>query len=465
MEQTPETELRPIYKPTSKYNLQDALGLKNEKQRWLAYLEIMRECLYEKNVDFTADYRSQKHTITAQIVRSFKKKAPDFPITAADWAVKEMLVSTIQNKRYYLKKKKNELENNLRVPPQNSPALQDCPPPSPQAQQDPPSPVEPSDEQVQIRPPVEPSDEQVQIRPPEPRTDEQVQMVHKRSQNKLQERKNKSFSNNKRKRDKVNSLNETIENKDKEITQLKRQKTFASKRGSARQVVADYIKELEKKVQELQEQVNGMDWAYRDDQRELLRVHNELKKAERKITRLEGEERDEEGQERRQRRGQGRGKRGNVVLQKSILPYNFDSGEQPETEQPATDKQEPLVLIISPSVTSDDSSSGSPSVGVGVSETFSNNGTKKPNINNEFDNDDRNEEQDHGQDDQVKVLDTNTDDANEDFCSTQKNDKKRTKIDTSMRKRAKPDEKILLAINKIGGPTIDSNISDKAKSR
>ncbi|CAB4386233.1 unnamed protein product [Rhizophagus irregularis] len=52
-------------------------------------------------------------------------------------------------------------------------------------------------------------------------------MVHKRSQNKLQERKNKSFSNNKRKRDKVNSLNETIENKDKEITQLKRQKTFA----------------------------------------------------------------------------------------------------------------------------------------------------------------------------------------------------------------------------------------------
>ncbi|UZO09836.1 uncharacterized protein OCT59_030049 [Rhizophagus irregularis] len=54
-----------------------------------------------------------------------------------------------------------------------------------------------------------------------------MKMVHKRRQNKLQERKNKSFSNNKRKRDKVNSLNETIENKDKEITQLKRQKTFA----------------------------------------------------------------------------------------------------------------------------------------------------------------------------------------------------------------------------------------------
>ncbi|GBC14923.2 hypothetical protein GLOIN_2v1849317 [Rhizophagus irregularis DAOM 181602=DAOM 197198] len=152
-----------------------------------------------------------------------------------------------------------------------------------------------------------------------------------------------------------------------------------------------------------------------------------------------------------------------IQLQKSILPYNFDSGEQPETEQPATDKQEPLVLIISPSVTSDDGSFGSPSVGVGVSETFSNNGTKKPNINNEFDNDDRNEEQDHGQDDQVKVLDTNTDDANEDFCSTQKNDKKRTKIDTSMRKRAKPDEKILLAINKIGGPTIDSLLYSLSK--
>ncbi|UZN99279.1 uncharacterized protein OCT59_000558 [Rhizophagus irregularis] len=128
-----------------------------------------------------------------------------------------------------------------------------------------------------------------------------------------------------------------------------------------------------------------------------------------------------------------------LSCKKSILPYNFDSGEQPETEQPATDKQEPLVLIISPSVTSDDGSFGSPSVGVGVSETFSNNGTKKPNINNEFDNDDRNEEQDHGRskflfsylyfiDDQVKVLDTNTDDANEDFCSTQKNDKKERKL-------------------------------------
>jgi hypothetical protein len=30
-----------------------------------------------------------------------------------------------------------------------------------------------------------------------------IKMVHKRSQNKLQERKNKSFSNNKRKREKV----------------------------------------------------------------------------------------------------------------------------------------------------------------------------------------------------------------------------------------------------------------------
>ncbi|GET65841.1 hypothetical protein GLOIN_2v1480211 [Rhizophagus irregularis DAOM 181602=DAOM 197198] len=75
MEQTPETELRPIYKPTSKYNLQDALGLKMKSNAGLLIWKIMRECLYEKNVDFTADYRSQKHTITAQI---FKKKAPDF---------------------------------------------------------------------------------------------------------------------------------------------------------------------------------------------------------------------------------------------------------------------------------------------------------------------------------------------------------------------------------------------------
>ncbi|PKY34915.1 hypothetical protein RhiirB3_533072 [Rhizophagus irregularis] len=191
----------------------------------------MRECLYEKNVDFTADYRSQKHTITAQIVRSFKKKAPDFPITAADWAVKEMLVSTIQNKRYYLKKKKNELENNLRVPPQNSPALQDRPPPSPQAQQDPPSPVEPSDEQVQIRPPVEPSDEQVQIRPPEPRTDEQVQVrpPEPRTNEKVQSDPPKRVRKQ-RVNDKENQNNVPKKRGRKaksKITQLKRQKTFA----------------------------------------------------------------------------------------------------------------------------------------------------------------------------------------------------------------------------------------------
>jgi len=47
--------------------------------------------------------------------------------------------------RFLFKKKKNELEENARIPSRNSPALQDRSPPSPQAQQDPPppSPVEP----------------------------------------------------------------------------------------------------------------------------------------------------------------------------------------------------------------------------------------------------------------------------------------------------------------------------------
>ncbi|PKY61196.1 hypothetical protein RhiirA4_485840, partial [Rhizophagus irregularis] len=55
-------------------------------------------CLYEKNVDFALSYRIQKTLVTSQVVRAFKKKAPDFPITAGDWAVKEMLISTIQRK-------------------------------------------------------------------------------------------------------------------------------------------------------------------------------------------------------------------------------------------------------------------------------------------------------------------------------------------------------------------------------
>ncbi|POG69174.1 hypothetical protein GLOIN_2v1480211 [Rhizophagus irregularis DAOM 181602=DAOM 197198] len=93
------SEAKPIYRLTHKYKLQDAIGLKDQKQRWLSYLDMMRECLYEKNVDFALSYRIQKTL--------FKKKAPDFPVTAGDWAVKEMLISTIQRKRYYLNKKKN----------------------------------------------------------------------------------------------------------------------------------------------------------------------------------------------------------------------------------------------------------------------------------------------------------------------------------------------------------------------
>ncbi|GES99658.1 hypothetical protein GLOIN_2v1848653 [Rhizophagus clarus] len=99
-----------------------------------------------------------------------------------------------------------------------------------------------------------------------------------------------------------------------------------------------------------------------------------------------------------------------IHLPSPILPFNFDSGEQP-------DKPEP---------------SGHDQASRDIEENSNKNHVGESN------------------DDQVKVLDTNTDDANEDFYSTQKNDKKRVKFDTSMRKRAKPDEKILLAINKIG---------------
>ncbi|GES90545.1 hypothetical protein GLOIN_2v1480211 [Rhizophagus clarus] len=88
------TENKIIYKPKNKYNLQETVGLKNEKQRWLSYLETMRESLYERNVDFNS--------------------TSDFPVTSEDWAIKDILITTIQNKRYYLKKKKVDLENKSR---------------------------------------------------------------------------------------------------------------------------------------------------------------------------------------------------------------------------------------------------------------------------------------------------------------------------------------------------------------
>ncbi|RGB21900.1 hypothetical protein C1646_777034 [Rhizophagus diaphanus] len=62
----------------------------------------MRKCVYEKNAKFDSTYRVQKNTLVPQI---FKKKALDFPPITADWAIKEMLINTIQRKRYYLNKK------------------------------------------------------------------------------------------------------------------------------------------------------------------------------------------------------------------------------------------------------------------------------------------------------------------------------------------------------------------------
>ncbi|CAB5358844.1 unnamed protein product [Rhizophagus irregularis] len=62
-------------------------------------------------------------------------------------------------------------------------------------------------------------------------------------------------------------------------------------------------------------------------------------------------------------------------------------------------------------------------------------------------------------DDQVEILEiSDTNNTNEDFCSTLKNDKKRVKIgNTSICKKVtKPDKESLLAISNIGDPIIDS---------
>ena len=42
----------PIYKPENKYKLQEAVGLKNEKQRWLSYLVIIIAFSNKKNFIF-----------------------------------------------------------------------------------------------------------------------------------------------------------------------------------------------------------------------------------------------------------------------------------------------------------------------------------------------------------------------------------------------------------------------------
>uniref|UniRef100_U9SFY4 Uncharacterized protein n=1 Tax=Rhizophagus irregularis (strain DAOM 181602 / DAOM 197198 / MUCL 43194) TaxID=747089 RepID=U9SFY4_RHIID len=110
---SPEIISLPIPKQSGKYNLQKALGLKNQKQRWLGYLETMRDCILEKGVTFDVSYREQKAQITNGIVRAlyyrqFKKKAPDFPPTRADWTIKELLINNFQRSRYFKKKRDNK---------------------------------------------------------------------------------------------------------------------------------------------------------------------------------------------------------------------------------------------------------------------------------------------------------------------------------------------------------------------
>ncbi|PKY31778.1 hypothetical protein RhiirB3_393560 [Rhizophagus irregularis] len=72
--------------------------------------ETMRDCILEKGVTFDVSYREQKAQITNGIVRAlyyrqFKKKAPDFPPTRADWTIKKLLINNFQHSRYFKKKR------------------------------------------------------------------------------------------------------------------------------------------------------------------------------------------------------------------------------------------------------------------------------------------------------------------------------------------------------------------------
>ncbi|GET04969.1 hypothetical protein GLOIN_2v1789884 [Rhizophagus clarus] len=73
---SPEVTTLPILKQSARSKLQSILGLKNQKERWLRYL--------------------------------FKKKAPDFPPSMADWAIKDLLIKHIQRSRYFKAKQKNK---------------------------------------------------------------------------------------------------------------------------------------------------------------------------------------------------------------------------------------------------------------------------------------------------------------------------------------------------------------------
>ncbi|CAB4397126.1 unnamed protein product [Rhizophagus irregularis] len=59
--------------------------------------------MIEKNVDFNKSYKEQSDVIL-QVVRLAKKKIPDFPKTASDWGIKQMIMKYLQRKRYQKKK-------------------------------------------------------------------------------------------------------------------------------------------------------------------------------------------------------------------------------------------------------------------------------------------------------------------------------------------------------------------------
>ncbi|GES82427.1 hypothetical protein GLOIN_2v1789884 [Rhizophagus clarus] len=94
-----EVTTLPIPKQSARSKLQSILGLKNQKERWLRYLEIMRDCVLEKGVTFEKSYREQKSNITSGIICAFKKKVPNFPPSMADWAIKDLLIKHIQRSR------------------------------------------------------------------------------------------------------------------------------------------------------------------------------------------------------------------------------------------------------------------------------------------------------------------------------------------------------------------------------
>ncbi|KAG8930579.1 hypothetical protein FRC01_002577 [Tulasnella sp. 417] len=87
------------------WNLQDAIGLKDDNSLYSDILQSTRHCISRSGLDWEATYSEQEPARLAACFKELKKLRPYLERFQGDWPAKEFVISALQNRRKVLNAK------------------------------------------------------------------------------------------------------------------------------------------------------------------------------------------------------------------------------------------------------------------------------------------------------------------------------------------------------------------------